>query len=41
MYTFVRTDTQTKSTIINIATMEETREVQDWFAETEEPKRYG
>ncbi|KAH8094887.1 aldehyde dehydrogenase [Cristinia sonorae] len=37
---------QSKSTIINIASAEETRTVQDWFAEEEEteraePKRYG
>ncbi|KIP12800.1 hypothetical protein PHLGIDRAFT_27178 [Phlebiopsis gigantea 11061_1 CR5-6] len=33
--------TQSKSTIINTATMEETRDTQDWFAESGEPKRYG
>lgn len=44
---FSLTDTQSKSTIINIASAEETRTVQDWFAEEEEteeaaePKRYG
>ena len=35
------TDTQSKSTIINIASAEETRKVQDWFAEDDEEKRYG
>ena len=34
-------DTQSKSTIVNIASAEETREVDDWFAETSEGKRYG
>ncbi|TCD69876.1 hypothetical protein EIP91_005953 [Steccherinum ochraceum] len=40
--------TQSKSTIVNIASADETRTVQDWFAEEEEeptsevqPKRYG
>ncbi|KAL1723451.1 Aldehyde/histidinol dehydrogenase [Schizophyllum commune] len=33
--------TQSKSTIVNIASAEETREVDDWFAETSEGKRYG
>ncbi|KAL1735911.1 aldehyde dehydrogenase domain-containing protein [Schizophyllum commune] len=32
--------TQSKSTIVNIASAEETREVDDWFAETSEGKRY-
>ncbi|KAI0747321.1 aldehyde dehydrogenase [Irpex lacteus] len=32
---------QSKSTIINTASMEETRETQDWFAESSAPKRYG
>ncbi|GJE84231.1 aldehyde dehydrogenase [Phanerochaete sordida] len=32
---------QSKSTVVNVATMEETRELQDWFAESAEPKRYG
>ena len=36
------TDTQSKSTIVNIATVQETRSVQDWFAEEDETeKRYG
>lgn len=34
-------DTQAKSTIINTASVEETRAVQDWFAEDELQKRYG
>lgn len=34
-------DSQAKSTIVNIASSEETREMQDWFAETDEEKRYG
>ncbi|KAI0082397.1 aldehyde dehydrogenase [Panus rudis PR-1116 ss-1] len=35
--------TQSKSTIVNIASVEETRKVQDWFAESEEDAstRYG
>jgi len=33
--------TQSKSTIVNIASTEETRETDDWFAETEESRRYG
>ncbi|KAH9850759.1 aldehyde dehydrogenase [Lenzites betulinus] len=33
--------TQSKSTIVNVATAEETRKVQDWFAEEDEEKRYG
>ncbi|KAI0660816.1 aldehyde dehydrogenase [Cubamyces menziesii] len=34
--------TQSKSTIVNIATVQETRSVQDWFAEEDETeKRYG
>ena len=36
-----RADTQSKSTIINTATMEDTRSMQDWFAESAEAKRYG
>ncbi|OSX59171.1 hypothetical protein POSPLADRAFT_1151107 [Postia placenta MAD-698-R-SB12] len=32
---------QAKSTIVNIASSEETREMQDWFAENDEEKRYG
>ena len=36
-------DSQSKSTIVNIATVEETRKVQDWFAEEDDgsPRRYG
>ncbi|KAI9056512.1 aldehyde dehydrogenase [Trametes sanguinea] len=33
--------TQSKSTIVNIASAEETRTNQDWFAEDETEKRYG
>ncbi|KAL7282539.1 hypothetical protein ACG7TL_004010 [Trametes sanguinea] len=33
--------TQSKSTIVNIASAEETRTTQDWFAEDEAEKRYG
>ncbi|KJA29902.1 hypothetical protein HYPSUDRAFT_60748 [Hypholoma sublateritium FD-334 SS-4] len=33
--------TQSKSTIVNIATAEETRKSDDWFADTEEVRRYG
>jgi len=33
--------TQSKSTIVNIASPEDTRETDDWFAETEETRRYG
>jgi hypothetical protein len=32
---------QSKSTIVNIATAEETRRNDDWFAEADDPKRYG
>jgi len=34
-------DTQSKSTIVNIASAEETRKNDDWFAETDEARRYG
>ncbi|KAJ3553034.1 hypothetical protein NM688_g3834 [Phlebia brevispora] len=34
-------DSQTKSTIVNIATAEDTRENQDWFALDGEDRRYG
>jgi hypothetical protein len=34
-------DTQTKSTIINVAPPEESRIKDDWFSESGEPKRYG
>ncbi|KAK7696664.1 hypothetical protein QCA50_001322 [Cerrena zonata] len=33
--------TQSKSTIVNTASVEETRQMQDWFAEEEQPSRYG
>ncbi|CDO73732.1 hypothetical protein BN946_scf185015.g60 [Trametes cinnabarina] len=33
--------TQSKSTIVNIASAEETRTTQDWFAEDDAEKRYG
>ncbi|KAF9478167.1 aldehyde dehydrogenase [Pholiota conissans] len=33
--------TQSKSTIVNISTMEETRKNDDWFADTDEVRRYG
>lgn len=33
--------TQSKSTIVNIASADETRVVDDWFAETSDGKRYG
>ncbi|KIM91142.1 hypothetical protein PILCRDRAFT_94698 [Piloderma croceum F 1598] len=32
---------QSKSTIVNIATADETRQTDDWFAETGEARRYG
>lgn len=39
---YFSTDTQSKSTIVNIASAEDTRKVQDWFAdEGDEEKRYG
>lgn len=34
-------DSQSKSTIVNIATAEETRINDDWFAEDAAGKRYG
>ena len=34
-------DSQSKSTIVNIASVEETRVRQDWFAEDDEDPRYG
>ena len=34
-------DSQSKSTIVNIASVEETRAKQDWFAEDLEDTRYG
>lgn len=40
--TFCYADSQSKSTIINIASAEETRTSIDWFAEDDaEEKRYG
>lgn len=32
---------QSKSTIVNIATAEQSRQSDDWFAEAGEAKRYG
>lgn len=37
----IRTDSQSKSIIVNIAPPEESRVKDDWFAENEEEKRYG
>jgi hypothetical protein len=34
-------DSQSKSTIVNIASVEETRATHDWFAEDVEDARYG
>ncbi len=34
-------DSQSKSTIVNTATVEETREQDDWFGGEAENKRYG
>jgi len=34
-------DSQSKSVIINYANPEEIREKEDWFAESDEMKRYG
>ena len=34
-------DSQSKSTIVNIASVEETRAAHDWFAEEAEDARYG
>lgn len=34
-------DSQSKSTIVNIASAEETRQSDDWFAEVSEGRRYG
>lgn len=34
-------DSQTKSTIVNIAPPEETRSLDDWFSDSPEGKRYG
>jgi hypothetical protein len=34
-------DTQSKSTIVNIASLEENRKNDDWFAGTDEARRYG
>lgn len=38
---FLSPDTQSKSTIVNIASPEETRKTDDWFADSDEVKRYG
>ena len=35
------TDSQSKSTIVNISDPEVTRTADDWFAENAEDKRYG
>lgn len=36
------TDTQSKSTIVNIASAEDMRKAQDWFADEDDTeKRYG
>ena len=35
------TDSQSKSTIVNITSAEETREHDDWFGDEIETKRYG
>ena len=37
----LRIDSQSKSTIVNIASVEETREHDDWFGDDAEDKRYG
>lgn len=37
----VCTDSQSKSTIVNIATAEETRQMDDWYAENTDGRRYG
>lgn len=37
----VGVDSQSKSTIVNIAPPEESRVTDDWFADTTEEKRYG
>jgi len=36
-------DTQSKSTIVNIASVDETRQNDDWFADSSDgsPRRYG
>lgn len=35
-------DSQSKSTIVNIATVEQTREADDWFADSDSTeRRYG
>ena len=42
MLTDLLADSQSKSTIVNIASAEHTRSVQDWFAEEDAAeKRYG
>jgi hypothetical protein len=34
-------DTQTKSTVVNIASAEEIRSSDDWYSDSPEGKRYG
>ena len=34
-------DSQSKSTIVNIASPEETRQTDDWFSDVVEDRRYG
>ena len=34
-------DSQSKSTIVNIASPEETRQTDDWFSDVVEGRRYG
>lgn len=34
-------DSQSKSTIVNIASPEETRKTDDWFSDVAEGRRYG
>ena len=34
-------DSQSKSTIVNIASPEETRQADDWFSDVVESRRYG
>ena len=40
-FTFVLPDSQSKSTIVNTASVEETRATHDWFAQDVEGARYG
>lgn len=39
--TFAISDTQSKSTIVNVAPVEEMREKDDWFADGDGERRYG